>query len=130
MMLKALENGQTVVLDRYAYSGLVYSVAKGLNREWCKNSDRGLIEPDVVIFLDLEWSVLGRRKGFGEEKFEEKEMQIKVKEGFKELVDEKWRIVDGGREVEVVHKEVMEIVWETLRKVEKGEPLRKLWQED
>ena len=35
-ILKYLERGVTVVLDRYSLSGVVYSVAKGLDPEWCK----------------------------------------------------------------------------------------------
>ena len=38
-MLAALSAGQTLVLDRYAYSGAAFTAAKGipgLDLEWCK----------------------------------------------------------------------------------------------
>ena len=48
---KALEEGTNVVCDRYWYSGVAYSTAKGMDFEWCKAPDNGLIEPDLVIYL-------------------------------------------------------------------------------
>ena len=46
-----LESGTHVICDRYAYSGVAYSLAKGLNFEWCCGADRGLIMPDLVIYF-------------------------------------------------------------------------------
>jgi dTMP kinase len=31
-----LKNGTTLVVDRYSYSGVAFSSAKGLDIEWCK----------------------------------------------------------------------------------------------
>ena len=41
-MLRYLNKGHHIILDRYAHSGVAYSAAKGLNIDWCKNCDRGL----------------------------------------------------------------------------------------
>jgi len=41
-------------MDRYAYSGVAFSAAKGLSLQWCKNPDEGLPAPDLVIFMDLD----------------------------------------------------------------------------
>jgi dTMP kinase len=49
-----MKSGKHVVCDRYAYSGVVYSAAKGLDFEWCKNVDRGLVKPDMVFFLSAD----------------------------------------------------------------------------
>ncbi len=43
--------GTNIILDRYAYSGVAFTSAKGLDLEWCKNSDKGLPKPDIVFFL-------------------------------------------------------------------------------
>ena len=43
----------SVVCDRYAYSGVGYSAAKGLQIDWCLGTDRGLIRPDLVIFINV-----------------------------------------------------------------------------
>ncbi len=46
-----LAQGITLVVDRYAFSGVAFSSAKGLDLAWCKSPDRGLPAPDVVFFL-------------------------------------------------------------------------------
>lgn len=43
----------TKVCDRYCYSGVAFSAAKGMDIEWCKACDKGLIAPDCVIYLDM-----------------------------------------------------------------------------
>jgi dTMP kinase len=48
-----LREGTTVVLDRYAYSGAAFSAAKGIDLEWCKDPDRCLPAPDVVLYLKI-----------------------------------------------------------------------------
>ena len=41
------------VCDRYAYSGVAFTSAKGLELEWCKTCDKGLPAPDCIIYLDM-----------------------------------------------------------------------------
>lgn len=52
-----LLSGAHLIVDRYAFSGVAYSAAKGkarLSRDWCRGVDRGLIAPDAVIFLKVD----------------------------------------------------------------------------
>lgn len=37
-----LSSGKNIICDRYWYSGVAYSYAKGLNFEWCMAADQGL----------------------------------------------------------------------------------------
>lgn len=63
---KHLEEGTTVVCDRYAYSGVAFSSAKpSLSDEldWCQACDVGLPAPDAVIFLDLSQDQAEQRGG-------------------------------------------------------------------
>ena len=46
-----LNSGCNLICDRYAYSGVAFSAAKGLDLEWCKSCDGGLPAPDVIIYL-------------------------------------------------------------------------------
>jgi dTMP kinase len=62
--------GQTVVCDRYAYSGVAFTSAKPrvqqggpLSLEWCRQPDMGLPAPDAVIFLDLSQEQAEQRGG-------------------------------------------------------------------
>lgn len=61
--------GTTVICDRYAYSGVVYSVAKGLDMDWCWAPDRGLLKPDAVFYLKANPDQLASRCNFGTERF-------------------------------------------------------------
>ena len=49
-----LNQGINIICDRYSYSGVAYSSAKGLDFKWCLNADRGLIKPDLVIYIDVD----------------------------------------------------------------------------
>jgi len=49
-----LMKGKNIVCDRYWYSGVAYSYAKGLDLEWCIKPDEGLLEPDLVIYLHAD----------------------------------------------------------------------------
>ena len=68
-----LNDGVNVVCDRYAYSGVVYSAAKGLEFDWCLGADRGLLRPDLVFFMDVNAEQISKRAGFGDERFERTE---------------------------------------------------------
>jgi len=64
---------------------MIYSAAKGnseLSLEWAKTPDVGLPRPDLVVFLDLEAEEAERRGGWGDEVYERKEMQGRVRELF------------------------------------------------
>ena len=72
-IIQLLTEGNNIICDRYAYSGVSYSSAKGLDIEWCKNADRGLPRPDLVFFLYANEEILEKRGSFGKEIYEKKE---------------------------------------------------------
>jgi len=82
--------GRNVVVDRYAHSGLAYSLAKGLALDWCLKHDCGLPAPDVVFFLDLAPDVASRRRDFGRERYEKEDFQTKVRTAFLQLRTSNW----------------------------------------
>ncbi|CAH1396635.1 unnamed protein product [Nezara viridula] len=98
-MENLLTNGITLVVDRYSFSGVAYSYAKknGMNLEWLKSPERGLLKPDLVLFLKLEPNVIKQRKGFGEERYETLEFQEAVFRCFELLTDDTWKYDFGGR---------------------------------
>lgn len=71
--------------DRYAYSGVCYSVAKGLNFDWCLGADRGLLQPDLVFYIDMSAVDLAKRSGYGDERFEKIEFQSKVEQAYQKF---------------------------------------------
>ncbi|KAK7707846.1 Thymidylate kinase [Diaporthe eres] len=121
-----LAQGVTVVCDRYYYSGMVYSAAKGnpsLGLGWARAPEAGLPRPDAVVFLDLDEEKARERGGFGEERYETAEMQRRVRGLFWGLKKgevggvpfveeaEDLVVVDAGGSVE----EVAEAIWRVVR---------------
>lgn len=111
----ALARGTDVVCDRYAYSGVAFSAAKASIDDiaWCKAPDRGLPQPDLVIFLDLNRDKAERRGGFGGERYEVTDMQARVAENFAKLrreAPERWVVVDAGRDVDAVGQDILQSV--------------------
>lgn len=106
-----------IIVDRYTYSGVAYSAAKGLDYEWCKNCDVGLPEPDLVIFLDMKVEDLIKRGGFGEERYEKADFLEKVNDVYKKIMEENdnFVIFDANEDVEVLHKKILRTVLEKIR---------------
>lgn len=113
-----LQAGTTVVVDRYYYSGCVYSAAKQnptMDLAWCRHPEVGLPRPDLCLFLDITAEDAAKRGGFGTERYEKQEMQDRVRSLFAEMrthPDEAEDIVtiDAGRTVEEVGKTIQESV--------------------
>ncbi|KAI9190563.1 thymidylate kinase-like protein [Polychytrium aggregatum] len=99
--------GVTLVLDRYVHSGLAYSMARGLDVEWCRATDIGLPHPDLVIYLDAPPTVAAGRSGYGAELYENVELQQRVYNAFAELQDASWVVLDASLPPENVAKDVL-----------------------
>ena len=111
-----ITEGVTVVVDRYYYSGCVYTAAKalpGLGLEWARHPDVGLPRPDLCVFLDVSPETAASRGGFGGEKYEQTDFQARVRELFEVM----WRHPDEENDVVVVNADrSMEDVERTIRK--------------
>ncbi|KAG9048921.1 Thymidylate kinase [Tulasnella sp. UAMH 9824] len=131
-ILSCLQNGITIVCDRYVYSGVAFSASKGLSFDWCVAPDVGLPSPDVVLFLDISPEAAKLRGGYGEERYEKEEMQRRVRENFKRLGEEQkttkeesWVEIDASKGL----ASVTEDVWKAIERV-MGQPvegIQKLW---
>lgn len=86
---QTLNGGQNVVLDRYIYSGIAYSLAKAMlnDYDWLYSPDRGLPKPDLTLFLTIGLDELSQRKGWGDERYEKHAFQTKVKQCFMRILD-------------------------------------------
>ena len=114
-MRTKLNSGITLIVDRYVYSGRVYSMAKGLDEDWCRSSDLGLIRPDRIFYLDVDLKDL-ERGDFGKERYEMLSFQEKVQKLFSSIEDSRWQIVDGRRSVDKIHTELCINVIDTISK--------------
>ncbi|KAJ4487886.1 thymidylate kinase [Lentinula aciculospora] len=106
-ILSHLEQGKLVLCDRYAFSGIAFSVAKILpsqpslsttihseqsfgklspiNLTWARAPDSALPSPDLTLFLDVSPEVAYTRGGYGEERYEKADMQSRVRSVFEEI---------------------------------------------
>ncbi|PVV05320.1 hypothetical protein BB560_000166 [Smittium megazygosporum] len=85
LMRKLLDSGVDLVVDRYIYSGIAFSCAKGMDFDWCKAPDVGLIAPDLVVFLNVNIEESTAREGFGSERYETRQFQSLVLKQFQKL---------------------------------------------
>ena len=51
VLLPALEEGKTIVCDRYLLSTLIYGQALGLDSEWLEHMNKNFIRPDKLIIV-------------------------------------------------------------------------------
>ncbi|XP_074309175.1 thymidylate kinase isoform X1 [Silene latifolia] len=127
LMEDKLKAGITLIVDRYSYSGVAFSSAKGLDFEWCKAPESGLLNPDLVLYLDVPPEKAAERGGYGGERYERLDFQKKVGEKYESLRDSTWKIVDASLPMEEVHKQVKEYVMECVLSCANGKPLTQLW---
>ncbi|KAK5116112.1 hypothetical protein LTR62_008438 [Meristemomyces frigidus] len=122
---RLIQKGTTVVIDRYYYSGCVYTAAKqspGMDLAWCRQPEVGLPRPDLCLFLDVSAEVAEARGGFGGERYEKREMQAKVRELFAEMrghrdETEDVVVVTADDTVEMVGEEIKKVVLDVVAKV-------------
>ncbi|XP_020107234.1 thymidylate kinase-like isoform X2 [Ananas comosus] len=127
LMENKLKSGTTLIVDRYSYSGVAFSAAKGLNIEWCKAPEVGLIAPDVVVYLDVPPEKAAERGGYGLEKYEQLDFQGKVAEHYHNLLDSSWEIVDGSQSIESVERQLKDLAMHSILTCQRGKPLTNLW---
>jgi dTMP kinase len=136
-----IARGTSVVLDRYAYSGVAFSAAKnvhGMDRAWCAAPDSGLPQPDVVVFMTVHPEEAEGRGGFGAERYERTDFQQSVVKQFEQLRTgvgrgtnahgeggSVWRVVDANGSMDAVAVRVRDAVRAALERREG--PLRRLW---
>lgn len=129
----SIRDGETVVIDRYYYSGCVYSAAKNnptLSLTWARHPEVGLPRPDVCLFLDISAQQAAERGGFGGERYEISAMQTRVRELFNEIrtagtEKDDFVTIDAGRSVEDVAEDVVKVVLEVTKKIGRDSlPLR------
>lgn len=87
-ILNELYNNKIIIVDRYSYSGIVYTSSKNIydmNIEWCSIPEIGLPEPDLLFFMDIDPKLLCKRNDFGKEIYETNEFQNNVYHEYKKL---------------------------------------------
>ncbi|KAJ5708958.1 hypothetical protein N7493_010292 [Penicillium malachiteum] len=126
-----IASGITVIVDRYSYSGAVYSAAKAnptLSLEWAWQPELGLPRPDICLFLSISAQEAAKRGGYGTERYENETMQTRVRELFRTLFDrqEDIAIIDAGESLDEVSKDIQKAVSDCIARLDSIGPLRVL----
>ncbi|KAI4917240.1 hypothetical protein J4E90_003747 [Alternaria incomplexa] len=123
-----LAAGTTIIVDRYYYSGCVYSAAKqnpSMSLEWCRKPEVGLPRPDLCLFLDISADDAAKRGGYGTEKYERKEMQDRVRELFETMMQKKegedFVRIDAGESMTDVAAKIRQEVDRCIERVAKSQ---------
>ena len=123
-ILKKLEEGYTVITDRYYFSSYAYH-GTHMDIDWVieiNSLTADLLRPDLNIFIDVPVGVCVTRLSHGrsiEELYENEENLNKVREKYFEAFEklkekEKVFIADGNRPAELISKEVWQEVFEMI----------------
>ncbi|MES0824802.1 dTMP kinase [Ruegeria sp. SCP11] len=121
----ALAAGKVVICDRFADSTRMYQgLSRGNLRELVDQLHKIMIgrEPDLTLLIDMDPQTgLNRAKGRQgtEERFEDFgiDLQQKMRAGFLALAKEfpdRFRVIDGNRDMDRVAQDVTEIVLQAL----------------
>lgn len=121
-----------MIVDRYSYSGAVYSAAKAnptLSLEWAWQPEVGLPRPDICLFLSISPEEAAKRGGFGAERYENETMQSRVRQLFGTLLDRQRDdvcVIDAGRTVDEVSEEIVDVAVKCISRLDAIGPLRAL----
>lgn len=112
---KQIESGVTLIVDRYSYSGIVFTSAKQcIDFNWCCGPENGLPKPDLVIFLKLSSDEMIKRSGFGEERYENVEFQNKVDKNYDKFKNDNFIQVNAAQDVSILTKYILEKIVKTI----------------
>lgn len=129
-MKELLFNGTTLIVDRYAFSGVAFSAAKKtMDLDWCIKPEVGLPRPDAVLYLDVSAEEAAKRGAFGEERYEKTDFQKTVAKNYQLLMDKSyWKKLDASKSIDDLHVEIKDIVLDLISESEKQD-LHQLWTE-
>ncbi len=115
----AINEGMTVVSDRYFYSSVAYQGARGADPDWILTVNRFVRKPDLAIYLDVPPEVGLERKKHSTTRvrYLEEDMDVirRVRSLYKELVSEGHLIeVDTSQSIDDVLRECRKIMCREL----------------
>ena len=108
-----MDEGYTVISDRYFASTLAYQSAAGMDIGWLKAiNSKAIVQPDITILMDIDPEIsLERVNKRGEtSRFEKLDYLRKVRKAYLDIAkDFKFKIVDADRDRDAVAEEVITI---------------------
>lgn len=115
---EALRAEKLLIVNRFSASNYAFGGARGLPLSWLKNLERGLPSPNFIILLDISPETSLARKSTRRD-LHERDLKFlaEVRRIYLELArSERWKIVDGKRDIDKVHQDVLEATDKRLKK--------------
>lgn len=115
---KQIESGVTLIVDRYCYSGIVFTSAKQcIDFKWCCGPENGLPKPDLVMFLKISIEEMAKRSGFGNERYENIEFQNTVDQNYEKFRNDNFLRIDAAQDTSLITNDLLQQVLKTIDKV-------------
>ncbi|XP_021779946.1 thymidylate kinase isoform X2 [Papio anubis] len=143
LIKEKLSQGVTLIVDRYAFSGVAFTGAKEVSAtwppvgraqnfslDWCKQPDVGLPKPDLILFLQLQLADAAKRGAYGHERYENRAFQERALQCFYQLMRDttlNWKMVDASKSIEAVHEDICALSEDAIRTATE-KPLGELWK--
>lgn len=115
---RALRAGRLLIVNRFSASNYAFGGARGLPISWLENLERGLPSPNFIILLDISPETSLARKSARRD-LHERDLKFlaEVRRIYLELAkSERWKIVDGDRDIDKVHQDVLQVTDKHLKK--------------
>ncbi|MBL7956007.1 MAG: dTMP kinase [Flavobacteriales bacterium] len=116
---RTIAGGTIALTNRYRWTSFVYSVARGLEREWAEPLELPLPTPALTILIDIDVPTSLKRTGGTDVLERDVDMLARCRElyiGLAERFGDSWVIVDGTGEVDEVAEVVRGAVHNKLMK--------------
>ena len=114
---RMIKKDTIIIMNRYYQSNIVYGVSHNLGLKWLLNLDKGLPKEDLAIVLEVNPNISYQRAPRDRDTFEmDQKLLMKVHKNYRILAKQfNWKIIDGDRDTEQVHNEIMNIVKKVLK---------------
>ncbi|HET7391045.1 MAG TPA: dTMP kinase [Nitrososphaeraceae archaeon] len=108
-----VDNGTIIIINRYYQSNLAYGISNGLNINWLLNLDKGLPKEDLVIVLEVSPKMSYKRTAaeYNDTFEKDQKLMADVHKNYRILARKfKWKIINGEKNREEVHQDIMKII--------------------
>ncbi|MEO7275450.1 MAG: dTMP kinase [Vicinamibacterales bacterium] len=109
-IVRALEDGEAIVCDRYIASSIAYGEAHGLDAAWLEEIQRFLPPPDLCLLLDIAPETAAARKQTGRDRYEsDLALLSRVRQSYhrQAAASDRWVLLDADRAREAVQADVV-----------------------
>nr|XP_037857183.1 thymidylate kinase isoform X3 [Chlorocebus sabaeus] len=119
LIKEKLSQGVTLIVDRYAFSGVAFTGAKEVSATW-----------PPVRRAQLQLADAAKRGAYGHERYENRAFQERALRCFYQLMRDttlNWKMVDASKSIEAVHEDIRVLSEDTIRTATE-KPLGELWK--